>query len=229
MSKITVIIPVLNEADNIAKNVLYLAKNKDIEIIIVDGDSKDNSIEVAKKLGFKVIKSPQAGRAFQMNQGARAAQGEILLFLHADTVLPAGYQQLIRTTLSRPNTIAGAFKLAIDSPKLSLRFIETMTNWRSRLLSLPYGDQGIFLYASTFRDVGGFANLPIMEDFELIQRLKKRGKIAIVNEFITTSDRRWQKLGVMKTTIINQLIIIGYYLGVSPHHLSHLYGRKVER
>jgi rSAM/selenodomain-associated transferase 2 len=227
MSKISIIIPVLNEEKNIDKNLIDLKNNPDVEVIIVDGGSQDNTVKLAQDLGFNVIISPQLGRAYQMNYGAEKAHGEILLFLHSDTQLPLGYQQLITTTLSQPNIVAGAFQLAIDHPHLSLRFIAQMTNWRSRLFSLPYGDQGIFLYTSVFREMEGFANLPIMEDFELIQRLKKQGKITIVPASVVTSARRWQKLGVVKTTIINQLIIIGYYLGISPDKLARFYRIKI--
>ena len=104
-----------------------------------------------------------------------------------------------------------------------MRFIETLVNWRSRFLSLPYGDQALFLRQKTFSAIGGFPNLPIMEDFELVKKLKNRGKIAIIPAKVITSPRRWQKLGVFKTTVINQLIILGYYLGISPIKLQGFY------
>jgi rSAM/selenodomain-associated transferase 2 len=226
MGRISIIIPVLNEAAIIQETISKLQRELEIEIIVVDGGSQDNTIALAQNLGVKVICSPQAGRANQMNFGASLATGEILLFLHADTCLPDGYPQIITKALSNPETVAGAFELAIDSPQKFLRFLETMVNLRSRFLSLPYGDQAFFLKASIFRELQGFADLPIMEDFEFIQRLKKRGKISIVPAKVITSGRRWQKLGVVKTTIINQLIILGYYLGVSPKKLSRLYGKK---
>ncbi|GFE69700.1 TIGR04283 family arsenosugar biosynthesis glycosyltransferase [Chroococcus sp. FPU101] len=226
MSSLSVIIPVFNEAEQIEATVLPLLKNLDIEIIIVDGGSTDQTIEIAQTLGLKVIVSPEKGRAHQMNYGARVATGEIFLFLHADTRLSQGYQKVIEQTLSLPRVIAGAFELAIDGDENSLRWLEKMVNLRSRLLSLPYGDQGIFLKASVFYEMGGFAPIPIMEDFELIQRLKKKGKIWIVPQSILTSGRRWQKLGVWQTTLINQLIILGYYLGIPLHQLEHLYRKK---
>lgn len=226
MSKISIIIPVLNEAAIIPENIAKLQYETEIEIIVVDGGSQDNTVELVQNLGVKVIYSPQTGRANQMNFGASLATGDILLFLHADTRLPDRYLDFVIKTLSNPETVIGAFKLAIDSPQKSLRFLEKMVNLRSRFLSLPYGDQAFFLKASIFREINGFADLPIMEDFELIQRLKKRGKVSIVPAKVITSGRRWQKLGVVRTTIINQLIILGYYLGISPKKLSHWYGRK---
>ena len=226
LAQISIIIPVLNEAEIIQKTLLKLKKDLDIEIIVVDGGSKDNTIELAKALDVKVISYLATGRGEQMNLGAAQAKGDILLFLHIDTHLPKGYQAMIREALSYPKTIAGAFELKINGQERSLRLVEKMVNWRSHFLSLPYGDQAIFLKASIFQEIGGFPDLPIMEDFELIRQLKHQGEIAIVPAAVLTSGRRWQKLGIFKTTLINQLIIIGYFLGISPKQLKHLYRGK---
>jgi hypothetical protein len=128
--------------------------------------------------------------------------------------------------LSQPLTVAGAFKFQIEGQGYCLRILEKLVNWRSHFLHLPYGDQGLFLKASLFWEMGGFSSIPIMEDFEFIQRLKKRGKIKIAPATVITSGRRWQNLGVFKTTLINQLIILGYYLKIKPHQLARWYGRK---
>lgn len=226
MSKISILIPVLNEAFQIQKNISNLQSEPNIEIIVVDGGSQDRTVALARELGVKVIVSSVAQRANQMNFGAAEATGDIFLFLHVDTQLPTGYAAIIKNTLSQPGTIAGAFELAIDSQQKSFRFVEKMVNLRSRFFTLPYGDQTIFLKAAVFHEMGGFANLPIMEDFEFVQRLKTQGKIGIAPAKVITSARRWQKLGVFKTTLINQLIILGYYLGISPIKLARLYGRK---
>lgn len=226
MTKISIIIPVFNEALIIQEVISKLLDRSNLEIIVVDGGSQDKTVELVKELEVNLILSSVAGRAIQMNLGAASATGEILLFLHADTQLPIGYQETIIEILSRPQTIAGAFELAIAGQEKSLRFIERMVNWRARFLSLPYGDQALFLKTSIFQEMGGFSTLPIMEDFEFIQRLKKRGKIAIATTKVITSSRRWQKLGVWKTTFINQLIILGYYLKIPPKKLARLYGRK---
>ena len=223
MVKISVIIPVLNEAARLEKTILNLEANSDTEIIVVDGGSQDKTVELTKMLGVKLICYSSAHRAQQLNLGAQSARGEILLFLHGDTLLPDGYQDMVKKALSEPEIIAGAFELSIEGQMPSLRFIEKMVNWRSRFFSLPYGDQGIFLNASIFKQIGGFSDFPIMEDFELVQRLKSQGKITIIPAQVITSGRRWQRLGIWQTTLINQLIVIGYFLGVPPLQLAKWY------
>jgi rSAM/selenodomain-associated transferase 2 len=222
-TKISIIIPTLNESLIIEKCLSHLHHLANTEIIFVDGGSKDSTIELIKNAGFNIIISPLTGRSHQMNLGAKYATGEILLFLHADTFLPLNYSTLVTNILTQSKTIVGAFSLKIDSDKTIFRFLEVMINCRSHFLSLPYGDQGIFLKKSIFEQIGGFKEIPIMEDFELIKRLQKQGKIVIVDESVITSARRWQKLGVWKTTLINQLIILGYYLKIEPQKLANFY------
>jgi len=218
---ISIILPVLNEAKNLEQTIARVQTGSDVEIIVVDGGSTDGTAEIARSLSTRVILSPNVGRGGQMNAGAAIATGDILLFLHGDTLLPLGYEEMARAALAQ--AIAGAFELAIDSNRPSLRWIEKTVNWRSRFLQFPYGDQGIFLKASVFREFGGFPKLPIMEDFELIRQLRRNGKIAIVPTPVLTSGRRWQKLGAIKTTAINQLIILGYFLGIPPTTLWRWY------
>lgn len=220
--KISVIIPVLNEAEAIAKTITQAQQATNTEIIVVDGGSSDDTVPIARSLGVQVISS-QPGRAVQMNAGAAVATGEILLFLHGDTLLPTDFAQQVRQTLKLPQYVAGAFELQIDSQLPSLRFVERFVKWRSRYLQMPYGDQAIFLRAKIFRQMGGFAELPIMEDFELAQRLRHRGAIALVPQPVLTSARRWEKLGVWRTTLTNQLIILGYVWGVSCDRLARWY------
>lgn len=219
---LSVIIPVLNEAPTIALT-LQSIQSPGVEIILVDGGSSDNTVEIAQNMGIKTILSPEPGRAMQMNTGAKYATGNILLFLHADTQLPQNYSQLVQETLAKPNTIAGAFPLKINSPNPLLRLIEKGVNARSRFLQMPYGDQGIFLEKATFESTGGFRDLPIMEDFQFIRILKKKGKIRLATAHVLTSARRWEKLGVIKTTLINQMIILGYFFGISPTKLKQWY------
>ena len=221
---ISIIIPVLNEAEIIQSILNELQQHSQVEVIVVDGGSQDNTVAVAIQTGVKVISVPQKGRAAQMNAGANIARGDILLFLHADTKLPSNFVELVIKTLEPDSVIAGAFELAIDGEAKSLRWIELLVKMRSRLFSLPYGDQAIFVSKRAFINSGGFADLPIMEDFEFIKRIGKG--IAIAPATVTTSGRRWQKLGVWKTTLINQAIIVGYYLGISPTKLSDFYRNR---
>jgi len=220
--KISAIVPVLNEAATLEQTLQPLPTAANVEIIVVDGGSRDRTREIAENLG-SIVLSTEPGRARQMNAGAAVATGDILLFLHGDTQLPVGFEKRVRQCLLTPGTAAGAFELTIDGEDPGLRAIETWVSWRSRFLQLPYGDQALFLRTSQFRNLGGFPQLPIMEDFQLVRQLQRHGKIRILPAAVLTSGRRWQKLGVWKTTAINQLVILGYFLGVPPHRLARWY------
>ncbi len=222
MTSISIIIPVLNEVSMIAQTISTVQTAKDIEIIVVDGGSNDGTIQLVKSLNVQLISS-FPGRAIQMNCGAKVATGDILLFLHGDTLLPLNFDRLLIAALMKPNIVAGAFELGIRGATRNLQIVHKIVNWRSRYLQMPYGDQGFFLEAKIFQEIGGFPEIPIMEDFELIRQLKKRGRIAIVSRPVLTSSRRWQKLGILKTTFINQIVIIAYLLGVSPKILAQWY------
>jgi len=219
---ISIIIPALNEAESLGKYLPHLASIQGVEVLVVDGGSTDRTVDTAKALGAKVLCSAP-GRAAQMNAGARAARSEILLFLHADTALKPGFAEQVSDVLRRPGVAAGAFRLKIDGKGVGLRVIELLANFRSRVLQLPYGDQGFFISAALFSSAGGFPDLPIMEDFELVRRLKRLGHIIILPLQAITSPRRWQRAGILKTTLINQAIIIGYLLGINPGKLATWY------
>lgn len=221
--QISVIIPVINEEKMLLKTIPILQRYSGLEFIFVDGGSQDNSVSLIRKGGFICLSSPLLRRSYQMNLGAKFATKDILLFLHGDTILPDNFPQIISNLTNQKFFIAGAFLLKIDSHKFVFRLLEILIKMRSHLLCLPYGDQGIFLKKKTFEEIGGFADLAIMEDFELVKRLNKQGKIYIASEAVTTSARRWQKLGIIKTTAINQLVIIGYYLGIKSDKLAHFY------
>ncbi|MDZ8067125.1 MAG: TIGR04283 family arsenosugar biosynthesis glycosyltransferase [Nostoc sp. DedQUE08] len=224
-AKISIIIPAINEAGNIKKAIATTQANLNIEVIVVDGGSSDDTVAIAQSLNVKVISS-SPGRAVQMNAGALAASGEILLFLHADTRLPTGFDEMIRTALQQLGIVAGAFKLRIDASLLSLRWVEWGVNVRSHFYQMPYGDQAIFLTKEVFQKIGSFPELPIMEDFELMRRLKRIGRIVIIPTPVVTSARRWLQKGVLKTTLLNQIVITAYLLGVSPERICSWYRRE---
>ena len=163
-----------------------------------------------------------------MNAGARNATGDILLFLHADTLLPINFDIMVRDALQQPSTVAGAFALRINAPDIGLRLVEWGVKWRSKLFKMPYGDQAIFITKDKFNKLYGFPELAIMEDFELIRKLKKLGKITFIPVPVITSPRRWLKKGILQTTLINQIIIIAYFIGVSPERIRSWYrGEKL--
>ncbi len=222
---ISVVIPALNEAKSIGPAVASTRNHEGIECIVVDGGSQDNTPRVAQSSGATVLHSPP-GRARQMNAGAKAARGEFLVFLHADTLLPGNFTDHVRRILTTPGVAAGAFKLDIDGPGLRLRIIESLANWRSRWLKMPYGDQAIFLRKLTFNQLGGFPELPIMEDFQLVRQLRRQGQIVIAPAPARTSPRRWQREGSWRVTLINQAVILGFCLGVDPVRLARWYGRR---
>jgi len=221
-SDISIIIPTRNEADSIGKLLSELLEVSGIELLVVDGDSTDNTVDVAKSLGAEVL-STSPGRAQQMNAGGEAAHGDVLLFLYSDTRLAPGFAGRVRDALIQPAVSAGAFQFSINGRGFGLRIIEWLVNFRSRIFQMPYGDQGIFVTTDMFYSIGGFPLQPIMEDFELMRRLKKKGRIEIISPAATTSARRWKRLGILKTTLINQAIIIGYLFGVSPEKLAGWY------
>ncbi|MBD2200959.1 TIGR04283 family arsenosugar biosynthesis glycosyltransferase [Calothrix sp. FACHB-1219] len=223
--KLSIIIPTLNEAGNIQDAIASTQPSTNTEVIVVDAGSQDDTVAIAQSLGVTVILS-SPGRAVQMNAGAVAASGDILLFLHADTRLPAGFDTLIRNALQQPGSVAGAFNLQIDASGWGLRLVEWGVKMRSHLWQMPYGDQAIFITKDIFYQIGCFPELPIMEDFELIRRLQRISKIAIIQASVLTSARRWLRKGIFKTTLINQIVIIAYLWGISPERIRSWYRQE---
>jgi len=217
----SVIIPTLNEEESI-QGTIEKARDPDAEIIVVDGGSRDRTRALAEASGVKVLES-EMGRSVQQNKGAGSSKGNVLLFLHADTRLPDRYLNHVFETLMPAMTAGGAFRFKTDARIPLIRAVEWMTNFRSRIFHLPYGDQALFMKKSLFDSVGGFPERPIAEDLFLVQRLLKRGRIRIAEGEIITSGRRWQHLGVVRTTLINWLIMAGCCLGVSPEAMAPLY------
>ena len=217
---ISVIIPTMNEEGCLKKTLESIGRG--IEIIVVDGKSSDSTREIANDFTEKVILS-ERGRGVQMDRGAREASGDILLFLHADTSLPKGWRDCIENALKDDRVIAGGFSLKIDSKGFSFRLIEAVANIRAKYLGLIYGDQAIFVRRDAFFSTGGFMGLPLMEDVDFIRRIRKKGKVLLLDADVSTSPRQWQKKGILRTTIGNLFFLSLYYAGVSPQRLYRLY------
>ncbi|MBI5344707.1 MAG: TIGR04283 family arsenosugar biosynthesis glycosyltransferase [Deltaproteobacteria bacterium] len=234
--KVSVIIPVLNEAEEIGGAISQLRglpSNVSIEgkaepdagkaeIIVVDGGSADATPMIAGGLGVRVIASKR-GRGAQMDAGAEASIGDVLLFLHADTRLPDNYLAAIRSALEGKEAVAGAFSLGIASDKARFRIIEYFANLRARAFGIIYGDQAIFARRDAFLSAGGFNKLPLMEDLDCVKRLRSLGRVILLKESARVSARRWEKGGVIRTTLKNYLFLALYFLGVPPDRIYKWY------
>ena len=228
LRRLSVIIPTFNEERTIGHTLDRVRGGSTWEVIVVDGRSMDRTREIARAHGATVVESPP-GRAHQLTAGASFATGDTLLFLHADTSLPSGFDDYIFRALDKPGVSAGAFRLLIDAEGRSFRLIERMVNFRSRVRQMPYGDQAIFVRANVFHEAGGFPHLPIMEDYVLIRRLRRIGRIEIAPATVVTSARRWIKHGVWRTTLLNQICLAAYRLGVPPARIARLRERLCKR
>ncbi len=218
---ISAIIPILNEGKILDQSLSQLKPQlQSHELIIVDGGSTDDSLLIAKKYG-QVISSPQ-GRARQMNAGAAAATGNILLFLHADVWLDSGAIRGVESAIAAGN-IGGGFKQRIEGGHILYRMIERGANFRAHRLHMFYGDGGIFIRRPHFYQIGGFSNVPILEEMEFSRKLRSLGKTTLVEPGIHISSRRWKKNGIVRTTALNWLITALYSLGVTPFRLARLY------
>jgi len=222
---LSVVIPALNETGQLGKTLSALDLKTNLEVIVVDGGSTDATLAIARAAGVRTL-AARSPRSLQMNAGAAVSAGDSLLFLHADTRLPEGFQDQVREALTCPRAAAGAFRLRIDAAGRRLRIIERAANWRARFLQMPYGDQALFLKRDVFWQSGAFLPIPIMEDFELIRRLKRRGRIVLAPGNAVTSARRWQQIGAFGTWLTNQRVIIGYCMGVAPERLAAWYRPK---
>lgn len=225
---ISVIIPTRNEEGNLDRLLTWLRDQPGLEIIVADGASTDQTVACARRHGVRVIEA-EAGRGGQLSRGAELASGQVLLFLHADTRLPSDFAAQVHAVLALPQTAAGAFRLRIDAEGRGYRCIEWGTNLRSRVLGMPYGDQAIFVRNAVLRQAGGVPRQPILEDLALIRRLKNFGRIRIASAAVATSARRWQRLGVLRTTLRNQLLLLGALCGISPQTLHRFYSGGLDK
>ena len=220
---ISIIVPTLNERACLAATLDALSLADGDELIVVDAGSTDDTLDIARRYTSKCYQGPR-GRARQMNHGARHAGGDILLFLHADTLLPPGGLDAVRRALQQPGTVGGAFRLIITPATPALRLVAWGTNLRSRFGGLPYGDQALFVSRRVFEELGGYDDVPFMEDIRLVQALHRRGRLAILPQAVATSGRRWQQDGILFTTARNILLMTLYFCGVQPATLKRWYG-----
>ncbi len=216
---VSVIIPALNEAANLARLLPALNAAAPHEIIIADGGSSDETAAVTARFGARHVRTAK-GRGAQMNAAAATATGELLLFLHADTDPPEAFPEIVRKTLMVPGTGAAAFGFRLREPFAGRSLVEALVSLRCRWSRLPYGDQGLFLRRSLFIASGGYPEWPILEDVAFVRRLRSIGCVRTTKEAASTSSRRWQTCGVIRTFLRHQLILTGYALGVSPERLA---------
>jgi len=220
--QISVIVPVLNEAAVVGDTLRRARQPGVVEILVVDGGSTDQTATVAADLADRVLHSAP-GRARQMNVAAAVARGEILLFLHADTLVPDGYAHAILDALHDTEVVGGRFDLHLAPSSPLLWLTAELINLRSRLSRIATGDQGIFIRRQVFERLGGYADIPLMEDLDLSRRMKRAGRLACLRQRLTTSSRRWRQNGVVRTILLMWTLRFLYTCGVSPVTLKRVY------
>jgi rSAM/selenodomain-associated transferase 2 len=220
---ISVVIPVLNEERTITETIRHTAKLGLNEIIVVDGGSIDQTMAQVASLGIAQVLTSQPGRARQLNAGAEACRSDVLLFVHADTRLPQSVKTSIESALADGLVVGGRFDVQFDSDSAWSRLISTFMNLRSRLTRISTGDQAMFVRRSVFEQLGGFSDIPLMEDIEFSTRLKRRGPTIALHDAVITSFRRWEQGGALKTILLMWTLRCFYWIGVSPHRLARFY------
>jgi len=226
--KLSIVIPVLDEAAGIesALQALSTYRTRGVQVIVVDGGSRDGTVALSRPFVDQVVSTPR-GRAVQMNAGAAAARGNILLFLHADTRLPDDADRLVIDGLACSSCVWGRFDVRFDSGRL-MRFVAAMINLRSRLTGIATGDQAIFVTRTTFAAAGGFPPIALMEDVALSARLKRIGCPLSLRARVTTSARRWRGHGTLRTLLLMWRLRLSYFLGADPTKLAQSYGDAAE-
>jgi len=225
--KISVIIPVLNEREVLSGTLTALQplRLRGHEVIVADGGSNDVSHALSQRLSDRVIHAPK-GRSRQMNVGASVATGDILLFLHADTLLPHNADDLIISNISERGRAWGHFDVRLSGKDLLFRIIEVLMNWRSRVTGIVTGDHGIFVKHEIFQSVGGFPDIDLMEDIALSKILKRNGPPLCLRQRVMTSSRRWEKGGIVRTVLLMWFLRLAYFLRTDPNDLARLYEKS---
>jgi rSAM/selenodomain-associated transferase 2 len=227
---LSIIIPVLNEQESIGKSLAALQslRRRGVEVIVVDGGSTDTTVALAQPLADLVLDAP-VGRASQMNAGARRAQGEHFLFLHSDTALPDQAPAQISVALNEGKRIWGRFDVQFDSPLRILRLVAFMMNGRSRLTGIATGDQGMFVQRGAFEQVGGFPEIALMEDIALSRSLKRLSRPVCLHTRVTTSARRWEENGALRTILLMWRLRAAFFLHADPSRLAERYRHARKR
>jgi rSAM/selenodomain-associated transferase 2 len=224
---ISVIIPTLNEEARLARTLAQASTLDMDDVVMVDGGSTDRTIPMAEAFCARVprarLVAAPCGRARQMNEGVKASRGEILLFLHADTRLPATARQDIERAMEDDRVIGGRFDVEFDRRTAWSLVISRMMNWRSRWSGIATGDQALFVRRRVFDQLGGFADIPLMEDIDFTRRLKRTGRTAALRSRVTTSYRRWERNGPVRTMLLMWILRFLYWTGASPHRLARFY------
>jgi rSAM/selenodomain-associated transferase 2 len=224
---ISVIIPTLNEEKSLPRTLACLSASAHTEVIIVDGGSTDGTLSLAQEFCARTanarVITASRGRARQMNEGAKTSQCEILLFLHADTQLPAQAGQIVESALAKRNAVGGRFNVRFDSPSTWARVISSFMNRRSRVTGIATGDQALFVRRQVFELIGGFSDIPLMEDIEFSGRLQQAGRTVALQDTVVTSFRRWDREGPLRTILLMWALRFLYWAGVSPHRLARVY------
>jgi rSAM/selenodomain-associated transferase 2 len=221
---VSVIIPTLDEREQIAATLapLQQPRRDGHEVIVVDGGSEDGTCDIASGSADRILSSPQ-GRALQMNAGAREARGEVLLFLHADTLIPAESFQAFLEEFPWSRRAWGRFDVRLSGRRRMLRVVEKMMNLRSRLSGIATGDHGIFVRRETFEKIGGYPQIPLMEDVAISRRLKRESRPYFPHGHVVTSSRRWEEYGIRRTILLMWRLRLAYALGADPADLARSY------
>lgn len=221
--QLSIIVPALNEAGCIRELLrqLQALRAQGHEVIVVDGGSCDATVALAQPLVDQLLPAP-AGRALQMNIGAQAARGRVLWFVHADTRVPEKAAPVIIESVAHAAGW-GRFDVRLSGDRLLLRLVERMMNWRSRFTGIATGDQGIFVTRELFERVGGFTAMPLMEDIDLSRRLKREQRPLCLRDTLTSSSRRWEQKGIVRTIALMWVLRLAYFLGVPPARLAMHY------
>ncbi|MFT5695437.1 MAG: rSAM/selenodomain-associated transferase 2 [Myxococcota bacterium] len=217
------VIPALDEATTI-EEVVESALGDEVEVIVVDGGSQDGTPERATRAGARVVSS-QRGRARQLQVGFEASKGDVVLFLHADTRLPPGWERAVAVALGDASYVGGAFRLTFEEQDVRIRRLEWLARLRIAATGFPYGDQALFVRRSVLADIGGVPDVPVMEDVDLVAAMKRRGKLAMLSLPAVTSARRYLDHGVVRVSILHFFAMMGWALGVPRERIARWLGR----